>query len=275
MLKGGVMRRFEGRVAVITGTASGIGRATAELLAGRGCDVALVDLNEAGMQKTAERVRSVGAKVSCHVADVSDKARMQALPEEVIREHGHVHILINNAGVYVNGTIEEQTIEDFEWIVGINFWGVVYGCKFFLPYLKREDEAHIVNLSSMYAFIGLPAVGSYCATKSAVRAVSEALWAELAATNIGVTSVHPGVIRTNLVRAGHFPNEERKQRLARRVDRFAPSPERAARKIVRAIGQNKPRLIICPDAYLIEWSQRLFPALTHRLVAWLYRRRAD
>ena len=266
------MRRFGGRVAVITGIASGIGRATAELLVGRGCDVALVDVNEAGMHETAERVRSVGGKVSCHVADVSDKTRMQALPEEVIREHGHVHILINNAGVLVNGTIEEQTIEDFEWIVGINFWGVVYGCKFFLPYLKREDEAHIVNLSSMYAFIGLPMIGSYCAAKFAVRAVSEALWAELAATKVGVTSVHPGIIRTNLVRAGHFSNQELKERQTRIVDRFAPSPERAARKIVRAIERNKPRVIICPDAYLVEWSKRLFPVLTNRLVIWMYRR---
>ena len=269
------MRSFEGREAVITGIASGIGRATAELLAGRGCDLELVDVNEAGMHETAERLRSVGGKVSCHVADVSDKTRMQALPAEVIREHGHVHILINNAGVLVNGTIEEQTIEDFEWIVGINFWGVVYGCKFFLPYLKREEQAHIVNLSSMYAFIGWPTIGSYCATKFAVRAVSEALRAELAAANIGVTSVHPGIIRTNLARAGHFFDEELKQRTAGRVDRFAPSPERAAHKIVRAIERNKLRVIICPEAYLVEWSKRLFPVLTHRLVAWRYRRRSQ
>ena len=129
-----------------------------------------------------------------------------------------------------------------------------------------------MNLSSQCGFIGLPRVGSYCATKFAVRAVSEALSAELAATNIGVTSVHPGIIRTNFIRAGHFSNEELKQRFARRVDRFVPSPERAARKIVRAIEQNKLRVIIGPDATLIEWSKRLFPVLTHRLVAWGYRR---
>lgn len=269
------MRRFQGRVAVVTGAASGIGQATAVLLAARGCDLALVDVDEAGMRETAARVRSVGRRASLHVADVSDKARMLALPEEVVRHHGHIHILVNNAGVAVYGSLEGQAIADLEWIVGINFWGVVYGCKFFLPYLKREEEAHIANLSSMWAFLGVPMLSSYSATKSAVCALSEALWVELTPTNIGVTSVHPGFIRTNLDRTARVSGESARRRAPGRLVRFMASPERAARKIVRAIERNKLRVIICPEAHLVEWSKRLFPVLTLRLAARAFRRRTN
>ena len=208
----------------VTGGGSGIGRATSELLARRGCDLALVDVNEAGMAETAERVRATGRKASLHQADVSERAQMEALPEQVLREHRHVHIVMNNAGVGLTGTLEETSVEDFEWILGINFWGVFYGCKCFLPHLRREDEAHIVNVSSMLAFMGLPAQSAYCATKSAVRGLTEALYAELSDTRIGVTGVFPGATRTNIVRASRFPDEEQKQRIAERVERAAIPP---------------------------------------------------
>jgi NAD(P)-dependent dehydrogenase (short-subunit alcohol dehydrogenase family) len=145
-------------------------------------------------------VRAFGRKASVHVADVASRARMAELPEEVLREHGRVSLLVNNAGVSVGGTFEEQSLEDLDWIVGINFWGVVHGCQFFLPHLRRETEAHIVNLSSMFGIVGVPTQSSYCATKFAVRGLSEALWVELRDAGIGVTSVHPGGIRTNIVR---------------------------------------------------------------------------
>lgn len=266
------MQRFEQRVAVVTGGGSGIGRATSELLARKGCDLALVDVNEAGMDETAERVRAAGRKASLHRTDVSERAQMEALPEQVLTEHGHVHIMMNNAGVGLTGTLEETSVADFEWILGINFWGVIYGCKFFLPHLRREDEAHIVNVSSMLAFMGLPAQSAYAATKSAVRGVTEALYAELSDTRIGVTGAFPGATRTNIVRASRFPDEEQKQRIAERVERAAIPPERAARKIVRAIERNKLRVIIGPDAYAMEWIKRVSPVLPHRAIAWVYRR---
>src|SRR5690349_9388793 len=148
------MRQLADRVAVVTGSASGIGRATAIALAREGCDLALADVDEVGMAETAAAVRELGRNVSTHRVDVSDKARMEAFAAEVVDEHGDVHILINNAGVSVTASLADQTLEDFEWIVGINFWGVVYGCKFFLPHLQRAGGATIVNLSSMFGLIG-------------------------------------------------------------------------------------------------------------------------
>jgi NAD(P)-dependent dehydrogenase (short-subunit alcohol dehydrogenase family) len=146
--------RLAGRVAVITGAGSGIGRALAVELAGRGCALALVDLNEAGLAGTSDLAWAKGAKVSTHRADVADRSRMERLPAEVLREHGHVHIVVNNAGVSVIGALADQSLDDFAWLMGINFWGVVYGSKLFLPALLAEDEGHIVNISSMFGFVG-------------------------------------------------------------------------------------------------------------------------
>lgn len=269
------MRRLEERVAVITGAASGIGRATSEALARKGCDLALSDVDMEGLEGTAERVRALGRKASVHRVDVSSADQMAAFPEAVIAAHGHAHILMNNAGVTVGGTFEEQTLEDLEWIVGINFWGVVYGCKFFLPYLRREEEAHIVNLSSMFGLIGLPTQTSYCATKFAVRALSEGLWSELADTNIGVTSVHPGGIRTNIVRGSRGADEARRKEAIDWFEQKTRPPEYAAARIVSAIEKGKRRQLICPETHVTDVLKRLLPVATHRLVDRIYRRHAQ
>ena len=269
------VRKLEGRVAVVTGAASGIGRATASLLAERGCALALVDLNEAGLAETADGVRARGGVVSLHRADVADRARMELLPGEVLAEHGHVHILVNNAGVSVIGTLLEQKLDDFAWLMGINFWGVVYGCKFFLPAMLAEDEAQIVNISSMFGFIGIPTQSSYNASKYAVRGFSEALSSELSGTQIGVTCVHPGGIRTNVVRASRLSSDgdvEDQRKTIELFERFGHSPEKVARKIVRAIERKQVRVRVGPEAYLTDWSKRLFPVSTQRLVGWSWRR---
>jgi short-subunit dehydrogenase len=270
------VRDFRDRVAVVTGAASGIGRALAVLLAGRGADVALVDVAEAALAETAAAVAAAGRKASLHVADVADAERMAKLAGEVVAEHGRVHLVVNNAGVSVTGTLEEQSLEDLRWIVGVNFWGVVHGCKLFLPHLRataaRGEPAHIVNLSSMFGLIGLPTQSSYCATKFAVRGLSEALWAELRGSGIGVTCVHPGGVRTNIVRDSRTADPDAKQRMVERFDRFAMQPEQVARRILRAVEKDEMRVVICREAAAADWAKRIAPVAVHRLVAWGYRR---
>ncbi|HXZ86739.1 MAG TPA: SDR family oxidoreductase [Myxococcota bacterium] len=267
------MRRLLGRVAVVTGAASGIGRALALELAQRGCELALVDVNEAGLLETEAGVRARGRKVSRHVADVASRPRMEALVGEVLAAHGHIHVLVNNAGVSVSGLLAHQSLDDFAWLIGINLWGVVYGCKLFLPHLLAEDEAHIVNLSSIFGVIGVPTQSSYNAAKYAVRGLSDALLTELHGTNVGVTCVHPGGIRTNIVRAARAStasDAEQAEETARRFERFAMPPEKAARKIARAIARNRPRLMIGAEAYALDWLKRLAPVTTQRLIGWGY-----
>ena len=261
------MQQLKGRVAVVTGASSGIGRATAVLLAERGCTLALVDIDGEGLEETAERVETRGVSASRHVLDVADAARLAELPAEVVAAHGHVHILVNNAGVSALKTFEEHTVEDFRWVVGINFWGVVLGCKFFLPELRRADEAHIVNVSSVFGFIGVPGQTSYCATKFAVRGFSEALWVELRGTTVGVTSIHPGGIKTNIARRARAESEDSRDRVQQTFDRFGHPPERVANAILRGIERRKLRVIVGPEAYAIEWLKRLMPVQLHRVVS--------
>ena len=267
------MKKLQDRVAVVTGAASGIGRATAVALAREGCALAIADLNEAGLQQTADEVRALGRKVSIHLVDVSDKQRMQRFANEVHAEHGAVHILVNNAGVTVTSSFEEHSLEDWEWIVGINFWGVIYGCKFFLPYLKQAGEGHIVNLSSLFGLIGVPSQTSYCATKFAVRGFSEALWTELREHNIGVTSVHPGGVRTNIAKSARTEAEELKTQAVKLIaGRASIPPERCAALIIDAIKHDKMRQLVTKETHLIDVLKRFSPALSQRAVLAGYRR---
>jgi NAD(P)-dependent dehydrogenase (short-subunit alcohol dehydrogenase family) len=259
-------------VAVVTGAASGIGRATSLALARKGCDLALVDLSEPGMAETAEGVRQAGRRVTVHRADVSSREEMGGLPERVVAEHGRVHVLVNNAGVGHSGSFEETPADDFDWVMGINFGGVVNGCRSFLPVLRAQDEAHIVNLSSMLAFWGLPSQVGYCASKAAVRSFSETLAAELAGTGIGVTSVHPGAVATDIVRASRYVDESAKEPMATRVARFAIPPERVANRIVGAIERRRLRVRVGPDAVALDLAKRLLPVGLVRASGWAYRR---
>ena len=194
------MAKLENQVAVVTGAATGIGRATAIELARRGCDVALATRkNLAGLDDTAREIRALGRKASVHQVDVSKREDMEAFPEKVIAEHGRVNILVNNAGVTLMGELDELSVENLEWIVNINLWGVIYGCRFFTPYLKKEGKGHIASISSMQGLLGLTSQTMYVATKFAVRGFSEALRGELSPHGIGVPVHFPGIVKTEVV----------------------------------------------------------------------------
>jgi short-subunit dehydrogenase len=252
------MKNLQGRVAVVTGAGSGLGRAISLELARRGCDIALVDINHQGLDESAKQIVNLGRQCSCHRVDVSSKEQMQALPEAILAEHPAIHILVNNAGVAVAKPFLEQSVDDLEWITGINYWGVLYGCKFFLPYLLAQDEAHIVNLSSSAGLTGMPLQSSYAATKFAVRGLSESLYAELSTTQVGITCVHPGAVATNILKSSRMDDNER-DKMSKSFDKLAMPAEKAAARIVNAIEANRFKLVFCLESRGIELIRRFSP----------------
>lgn len=261
------MQDFKGRVAVVTGAASGIGRATALRLAGKGCALALADVDLAGLEETAQQAARFGTKIMTERVDVSSSPAVEAFARRVESFHGGAHILVNNAGVVIAGPFAEQRLEDLEWLVGINYWGVVYGCHHFLPLLRRQDEGHIVNLSSLFGLLGLPLQSGYCATKAAVRALSESLYAELRADRIGVSTIHPGCIDTSIVRSGRMDDESMRQSVQTLFERRGAPPDAVARAIVRAIERDRLFVRVRPETFVSDWAKRLFPAAIHRFLA--------
>lgn len=255
------MQQFTDRVAVVTGGGSGIGRATCLALADRGCHIAVVDRSEQAAEETAELVKTVGRSASVHVLDVRDQSALGALPAAVVAEHGGVHILVNNAGVTSAGAFENETVEDLEWIMDINVWGVVHGCRVFLPELRKADEAHIVNLSSMVGLVGLPHNVAYSMTKGAVRGFSEGLRSELISSGIGVTVVYPGSINTNITQHARGSERDRLAKLGknRMAGLLLRPPSAVADAIVSGIEREKARVVVGPDAHLVSGMSRLLP----------------
>ncbi|HUP92321.1 MAG TPA: SDR family oxidoreductase [Solimonas sp.] len=268
------MYALNSKIAVVTGAGSGIGRALAQRLAAKGCRLALADINEVGLAETAALLPQPPLMQRL---DVADRAAVYSFAERVQRELGAAHVVINNAGVAVSQTIVNLSYEDFEWLMGINFWGVVYGTKAFLPGMLAQNEGAMVNISSVFGLFAWPAQGSYNAAKFAVRGFTECLRHELTGTNVKATSVHPGGIRTNIVRNArmHVDHEGRVDRKVMEDDfqRLArTTAERAAEIIVDAIERQKPRVLVGPDAVLMDKIVRLLPESYYRVLNWLAQR---
>lgn len=257
------MWNLEGGVAVVTGAGSGIGRALAGRLARERMSLALADVDAGGLEETARLVSGSKNYVSTHVVDVADAKRVAQFAEEVRAKHGRITLLINNAGVALYGTIEELSIPEFEWLMQINYWGVVYGVKTFLPLLRREPRAHIVNLSSIYGIISPAGQGAYCSAKFAVRGFTEVLMHELAGTSVGVSCVHPGGIRTPIARRARIataadPALAEKHKNLFDIVAITP-PEAAANRIVEGVQRGEPRILVGKDAVRLDRLQRMFP----------------
>jgi len=261
------MKILKNRVAAVTGAASGIGRALAINLAEEGCHVAISDINEAGLQETADMVhgQNKNVRVTTHKVNTADREQVKQYAVDVVKAHGAVHIVINNAGVVLVETLEDSSYEDFEWLMGINLWGVVYGSKEFLPYLKKQDAAHIVNISSVNGIFTNPNNGPYCTAKYAVRGFTETLAQELAGTSVNVSCVHPGGIKTSIAANARFyklsdtsiDKESAHAIFTRGI--ASTTADKAAKIIIAGIKKDKLRIMVGTDAYMMDWMKRLFP----------------
>lgn len=261
------MREFRNKVAAITGAASGIGRALALELSSRGCHLALSDVNETGLAETAGMAAKPGLQVTTARVDVADRDAMNAWADGVAAQHGKVNLIFNNAGVAHAAFVDSVSHEDFQWIMGINFWGVVWGTQAFLPHLKKAGEGHVINISSLFGLLAAPANGTYNASKFAVRGFTEALRQELDIENCGVsaTCVHPGGIRTNIARAARTDANVAARTgvdggtALERFDKMlnVTSAESAALQILRAVQANKRRVVVGPDAKIADLVVRL------------------
>ena len=255
------MYALKGKIAVVTGAGSGIGRALAQLLAAKGCRLALADVNADSLNQTAALLPSPPL---LQTLDVSDRAAVYAFAERVKHELGTAHIVINNAGVAVSQTVAELRYEDFEWLMGINFWGVVYGTKAFLPLMTAQNDGVMVNISSVFGIIAVPTQSAYNAAKFAVRGFTEALRHELAGSGVRAICVHPGGIKTNIAASARFyvdPDgiSDQKKAVAHFAKMARTTPEQAAQTIVDGIEQGRERVLIGGDARLIDLIQRLMP----------------
>lgn len=272
---------YTGKVAAITGAGSGIGRALAVDLAARGCDLALSDVDGAGLQATLSSAKALGVRVTATVVDVADRAAVYAWADQVVAELGKVNLIFNNAGVGVGCTVEGADYADFEWLMGIDFWGVVYGTKAFLPHLRASGDGHVVNISSVFGLVAVPGNCSYNAAKFAVRGFSECLAQELALSRapVAVSCVHPGGIQTNIVRASRMRpdllallgSDEQSSKSAFE-DRFITTAPQAATQILAGVERKKRRILVGGDAWLLDKLVRLFPQFYQTVMVWATRR---
>lgn len=274
------MKSFQGKVAAITGAGSGIGRALALQLAQEGAHLALSDIVLENVEQTAQQARAAGANVTVRKLDVADREDVHRWADEVATHFGKVNLVFNNAGVALNATVENITYDEFEWLMNINFWGVVAGTKAFLPHLIASGDGHVINISSIFGMICVPSLAAYNTSKFAVRAFTETLREELDMLNNGVSAscVHPGGINTNISRDARTgsvnsdimgdpeANKKNFQKFLR------TPPEEAARVILRGVRKNERRILIGNDARTLDALQRVLGSTYQAVVAKASRR---
>lgn len=265
-----------GKMVAVTGAGSGIGRETALAFGRRGADLAVCDLNEDGLKQTADALGGLGRKVIARRADVSRYADMSDFAAAVHGEVEAVDILVNNAGVGLGGGFLDTTLEDWEWIIGVNLKGVIHGCHCFLPKMvARGRGGHVVNIASAAGYMASEMLSAYSTTKFAVVGLSEALRDELRRHAIGVTAICPGIINTPITTSARLRGRAAEPEMRRQMIEFYRwrnyGPERVAEKIVKAVARNAAVAPVSPEAWLMYMLKRLSP----RLVAWLNQKGAD
>ena len=269
------MKNFKNKVAAITGAGSGMGQQLAILLAKAGCHLSISDVNEKGLAETVELVKPYNVRVTSKKVNVAKVEEMRAWAADTVQNHGSVNMIFNNAGVALGSTVEGANYEDLEWIMGINYWGVVYGTKEFLPYIKKTGEGHIINTSSLFGLTAQPTQSAYNSSKFAVRGFTESLRQELDIENCGVSAlcVHPGGIRTNIANDARMNDSLKSlgmnpEKSAKAFNKLLRMPaEDASQQILDAVLKNKRRLLIGNDAKAIDLMQRILPTGYQKVTA--------
>ena len=262
-------------MAAITGAGSGIGRALACELVGRGAELGLSDVDPSGLAETVELVAGRAAKVTSHVVDVADREAVFSWADQVAEAHNRVNFIFNNAGVALVAPIAELGIEDFQWLMDINFWGVVHGTQAFLPHLKASGDGHVVNISSVFGLTAVPSQAAYNSAKFAVRGFTDALRIELETEPCGVsaTTVHPGGVKTNIVRNARLHDRDRDEEADLFDQAARTSPAKAARQIADGVEKNRRRVLVGPDAVVFDVVSRLPAVVPQRLFGFVARQR--
>lgn len=259
------MKNLSGKNVALTGAGSGIGRALAMALSKEGCNLSISDISADRLEAVAEECRQIQPQIniSTQVFDVSDEAAMHEWAKSSISHHGHIDIMINNAGVALHGVNAESVAKaDFDWIMGINFWGMVYGTQAYVPHLKSRPESAILNVSSILGIVGLARQAPYCTTKFAIRGYTESLRMETLeeAPHLTVHSIHPGGVSTNIANdAKHAVNQKQAIDPEEANKALIMPPPKAAQIIIDHIKKKKSRIIIGNDAKKMQWIQRIWP----------------
>jgi short-subunit dehydrogenase len=263
---------FAGKIVLVTGAASGLGRGIALAFARAGSDLVLVDIDEERLRETAAMVEEAGSRALTKRVDVSSRVEMEGLADEVLSQWGRVDILVNNAGVGMGGELVNVPMDDIEWITGINLMGEIYGTRLFLPQMVERGGGYIVNVGSLSSLVILPFHINYATTKHGLAGFSKALWAECRRHGIGVTLVCPGAISSNIgERTRAFPGNERQREMTERFERMLQErgmdPMEAGQRVLEAVAADRFLLLLGSEAYLMYYLTRLFPNFMLRVVS--------